>query len=274
MKLRKPVHASLAACSLILLAPVALAQGLSLQELPKKMGVAIQGRAPAAIHAATEKGLYVSRDQGKTWTISYPYRLPATTVASTPDGAIYAFMAGKGLLRIQGEERMWTPISNKLGAQVLTHLSGSATNPGQLAGLNQFGRIIVSNDGGANWQRLPSDYKPLTEAGKRGKKIFTQRCQSCHGVDGVGETFTTQALTDKNYISAPALDDSAHAWHHTDDALVKTILDGSPRTEKMRAWKKEGVTEEDARDLVAYIKSLWGQRALDCQGPKHMQCGK
>lgn len=28
----------------------------------------------------------------------------------------------------------------------------------------------------------------------------------------------------------------------------------------------------DARDLVAYIKSLWTPRELDCQGPKHMEC--
>ena len=26
------------------------------------------------------------------------------------------------------------------------------------------------------------------------------------------------------------------------------------------------------KDLVAYIKSLWSKRELDCQGQKHMQC--
>jgi hypothetical protein len=24
--------------------------------------------------------------------------------------------------------------------------------------------------------------------------------------------------------------------------------------------------------IVAYIKSLWSKRELECQGPKHMQC--
>ena len=60
--------------------------------------------------------------------------------------------------------------------------------------------------------------------------------------------------------------------HHTDDALEKTILDGSPRTQRMAAWKNEGMTKQNVRDLIAYIKSLWTQRELDCQGPKHMQC--
>jgi hypothetical protein len=40
----------------------------------------------------------------------------------------------------------------------------------------------------------------------------------------------------------------------------------------MAAWKNNGLSEQNAQDLVAYIKSLWTQRELDCQGPKHMQC--
>jgi len=70
---------------------------------------------------------------------------------------------------------------------------------------------------------------------------------------------------------ALALNGSAHAWHHT-DALVNMILNGSQRTERMPVCKKQGLTDQNARDLVAYIKSSWGKRELDCQGPKHMQC--
>ena len=80
------------------------------------------------------------------------------------------------------------------------------------------------------------------------------------------------SLTDKNYIMAPALDESAHAWHHTDEALEKTILEGAPRTSRMAAWNDAGLSTQDARDLIAYIKSLWTQRELDFQGPKRMQC--
>ena len=82
----------------------------------------------------------------------------------------------------------------------------------------------------------------------------------------------TMTLTDKNYIQAPALDATAHAWHYTDDALVKLILGGSVRTPRMAAWKGIGVSEHDARDLVAYIKVLWSNREFECQGPKHAQC--
>jgi len=71
---------------------------------------------------------------------------------------------------------------------------------------------------------------------------------------------------------APALNASAHAWHHTDAALAEIIPEGSTRKSRMEAWKKSGVSEEDAHNLVAYIKSSWTSRELDCQGPKHMHC--
>jgi mono/diheme cytochrome c family protein len=85
----------------------------------------------------------------------------------------------------------------------------------------------------------------------------------------VGENHSHQTLFNPRYIRAPALDDSTHAWHHTDDDLVKTILEGSSREPRMQAFK--GVLgESDARDIVTYMKGLWGRRALACQGPKHM----
>jgi len=68
------------------------------------------------------------------------------------------------------------------------------------------------------------------------------------------------------------MNDSEHAWHHTDEAIAKTILEGSPRSPRMIAWKKAGLDQQNAQDLIAYIKSLWTQRELDCQGPKHMKC--
>ena len=106
----------------------------------------------------------------------------------------------------------------------------------------------------------------------KGEALYYKKCQVCRGIDGVGETCNMLVLTDKNYLRAPAMNDSEHAWHHTDEALVKTILEGSPRTQRMTAWKNQGLSAQNAQDLVAYIKSLWTQRELDCQRPKHRQC--
>jgi len=136
---------------------------------------------------------------------------------------------------------------------------------------NQFGQMIRSVDGGTIWRRTAGIRLPQTPSEKRGQKLFQANCQSCHGKQGAGEAYTLESLTDKKFIMAPPLNDFAHAWHHTDAGLVKTILEGSPRKSRMIAWK-ELLQPEDARDIVAYIKTLWSKWALDCQGPKHMQC--
>ncbi len=113
--------------------------------------------------------------------------------------------------------------------------------------------------------------KPDKQAVVRGEGLYKTYCQSCHGKRGVGEPGIPNSIRQPEYFTAPPLDDSAHAWHHTDEGMVKTILGGSPRTKRMPAWKK-AISEKQARDIVAYIKSLWSPRSLACQGPKHMSC--
>ena len=113
--------------------------------------------------------------------------------------------------------------------------------------------------------------KPDRQAVLRGAPLYKSNCLSCHGKDGIGETVYPWNLGKPGYFPAPALDDSQHAWHHSDEDLVKFILEGSPRTPRMPSWKHK-LTEKNAQDIVAYMKSLWGARALDCQGPRHMSC--
>lgn len=113
--------------------------------------------------------------------------------------------------------------------------------------------------------------KPDANSVVRGKGLYSNYCIPCHGIKGVGEKPIPSYIREPGYYEAPALDRSMHAWHHTDEALLKTILQGSSRTKRMPAMKGV-ITRKQAIDLVAYIKSLWGRRELDCQGPKHMSC--
>jgi len=106
---------------------------------------------------------------------------------------------------------------------------------------------------------------------KRGAKLYVMHCQACHGSNGVGGQPVPPMLRNPDYFEPPALDDSQHAWHHSDENLVEMILEGSPRTPQMPAWKSV-LSQQEAADLVAYMKSLWSDRALSCQGPKHMSC--
>lgn len=238
---------------------------------PQLYDLAVSQQDPEVLYAATGGGLYKSPDGGRSWSDPFQFKLPVTMVRATADGLLYAFVVSKGLLRAGERLDDWAPLNNEFGSQVLTRMVVHPENGDQLYALNQFNRVLSSVDGGKSWHSFAGDRKPAAKNEIHGQQLYTTHCQSCHGVMGVGETFTPQALTDKNYIMAPALDDSLHAWHHTDDALVETILNGSPRKSRMVGWKNV-LSEADARDIVSYLKSLWGSRALKCQGPKHMQC--
>ena len=246
---------------------------IPLQELPKINDFAIVDDEGEQYIAATNGGLYHSHDHGHSWRAHRTgFGLPATMVEATPGGEVYAFVVTLGLLRLDAKTNLWDVVNNRFGSQVLQQLSTTRWTPSRLVARNHYGRLVVSDNYGEDWHKLRGPYHPRSEAEKRGQGIYTEKCQVCHGVDGVGETYTQQALTDKDYIMAPALDESAHAWHHTDEQLAETILEGSPRTPRMPAGKNSGISAADARDLVAYIKSLWTRRELDCQGPKHMEC--
>ena len=245
---------------------------IDVSKLPKINSIAKHEIQGTPVFAATNEGLFVSKDNGQTWAVSGDIRLPATMVTEAVGGTLYAFVVSRGLLRFNNGKNQWQPVSNLFGSQVLLQLFAESRAPNNLVALNQFGRLIVSDDAGISWRRIKGRYVARTKSEKRGHSLYKRNCQSCHGINGVGETYTIEALTDKYYIRAPALDYSEHAWHHTDDALKRTILEGSPRNQRMMAWKNAGLTKQDARNLIAYMKSLWTQRELDCQGPKHMQC--
>jgi len=263
---------SIIAVALLVLSTLANAETVILDKLPIVSSITIHHSQKAQYFAATSGGIFVSNDNGVTWADSGKFQLPATMVSESADGSLYAFVVSKGLLRFDDRKNQWRTVNNQFGAQVLTQMLSEPKEANQLIALNQFGKLVVSENSGKDWHRMQGHYRARSENEKRGQALYKKKCQSCHGIDGVGETFTIKALTDKNYLRAPAMNDSEHAWHHTDEALVQTILEGSPREPRMQAWKKSGMTEENAKDLVAYIKSLWTQRELDCQGPKHMQC--
>ncbi len=238
---------------------------------PRLLSLAVSGQDSRLLYAATRGGLFVSHDGGRSWNDPYQFRLPVTMVRTTADNMLYAFVVSKGLLRMRESDTTWQTLYNQFGSQLLVDLTLAPGKSGQLYVLNQFSRLLTSKDNGESWQRFTDDPKPLTETSRRGEKLYITHCQQCHGLLGVGENYSGESLSDPNYLMATPLDDSTHAWHHSDDDLVKTILEGLPRKSRMRAWN-EILSEQNARDIVAYIKTLWGQRALDCQGPKHMQC--
>ena len=84
---------------------------------------------------------------------------------------------------------------------------------------------------------------------ERGRIIYEHRCLDCHGAEGRGDGPKALSLSPRpgNLVSAAT---SAKS----DEDLLKIIANGRPRT-AMQAWKDE-LSEEDQRNVVAYIRSL------------------
>lgn len=104
-----------------------------------------------------------------------------------------------------------------------------------------------------------------------GKRLYERYCLACHGENGVGEAPIPDTIRAPGYLTAMPLNESSHAWHHSDEQLAETILEGLQRTRRMPSWKGV-ITPAQARQLVAYLKSLWSPRIIACQGPRHMSC--
>ena len=114
----------------------------------------------------------------------------------------------------------------------------------------------------------PPDVKSVA----RGEQLYNSHCISCHKQGGVGEPTVPPSIRRVDLIEAMPLNETSHAWHHGDEQLINMILDGTSRSRtRMPVWRSI-LSEQDAADLVAYMKSMWSSRIISCQGPKHMSC--
>jgi mono/diheme cytochrome c family protein len=114
--------------------------------------------------------------------------------------------------------------------------------------------------------------RPAPASVQRGAELYDTYCLACHRTDGVGEPVAPWSIRRPDFIEAMPLNETSHAWHHGDEQLMVIILDGTPRSKTRMPVFRGALSEEHVSDLIAYMKSLWSDRILSCQGPKHMSC--
>ncbi len=98
-----------------------------------------------------------------------------------------------------------------------------------------------------------------------GAEKFAANCALCHGRKAVGENSASKMGGRKPGGSywAPALNGTAHAWHHPPDGLFNVIKQGSPAKDSpMRGWKQT-LSDREIHGLIAYLQSLWPKKVRE-----------
>jgi len=82
-------------------------------------------------------------------------------------------------------------------------------------------------------------------------KAWTDQCAKCHGPDGKGDTKMGKKLSIKDYT------DAAVQASFTDEDALKAIKEGTKdKTGKVRMKAIEGISDDDAKAMVAYFRAL------------------
>ncbi len=240
--------------------------------LPAKVyDMAVSAADHNTLYAAARDGLFASRDGGAGWAPALPDGRPASMVHSAPDGRVYAFVLGIGLVTAKEPDLAWSTLFADVADRYFLHMAVDPKNPARLYASVDTGALMTSADGGRSWSSFEGSHRASPQTIAKGRQVYEDNCQACHGGGGVGESPDDPYAKDEYGFKAPALNNDAHAWHHSDENLMHTIRNGSPRNERMAAFK-DSLSEDDVANVVVYIKSLWTFRSLACQGARHMAC--
>lgn len=118
--------------------------------------LAASARKPEVVYAATRGGLMQSPDAGERWSIVHAAGQPVSMVEVAPDGTLFAFVVGEGLVKAAEPELEWDTLDAALAERVLLHLAIDPSDPQRLFAVDQQGAILTSEDGGQSWQEFAS----------------------------------------------------------------------------------------------------------------------
>ena len=109
------------------------------------------------------------------------------------------------------------------------------------------------------WQ--PRLFPPLSAEAlaAQGATVYREHCALCHGSQAQGQVPSQPnggQRADGTYI-APALDGTAHAWHHPPQQLFQLVKQGSPAPDSPMRGFAERLSDRQIEAVLAYIQSLW-----------------
>jgi hypothetical protein len=102
------------------------------------------------LYAATETGLHVSHDGGVSWQALIE-DAPVTMIDTAPDGTLYAFVFGRGLVSAREAVFDFTTVGSGWGDRFLLHFAVDPTDPARLYAATGANEVLQSTDGGRSW---------------------------------------------------------------------------------------------------------------------------
>lgn len=88
-----------------------------------------------------------------------------------------------------------------------------------------------------------------------GKQVFTDNCAVCHGKNA--ESLPDSEKRQSNVHPAPALNGTAHAWHHSLRVLLWTIDEGGAKLGGRMPGFKDILSDAEKTAAIAYFQSYW-----------------
>jgi mono/diheme cytochrome c family protein len=111
---------------------------------------------------------------------------------------------------------------------------------------------------------LPRFGTGMSETAVAGKALYEQSCASCHGVDGEGQP-EWKSPGENGAYPAPPHTAEGHTWHHADPLLLEIMANGGTMPNSGMPGFSEQLTDDEMVAILAYIKTLWGEREVEFQ---------
>jgi len=171
-----------------------------------------------------------------TWRTGSRWSNPASGLTWNEFGGLIVLMVGVGFALFRGR------------LNLLGRWPGVGANAATVAGFG-FGTLLLFGVHAHDTARPPDNpIFPDRESIARGRMLYQQNCQSCHGSTGVPPVGLD--------LSPYPLDLTVHVPQHADGEVFTFIKDGVPGT-AMIAWGDEGgLTDEEIWHLVNYLRTL------------------
>ncbi len=91
----------------------------------------------------------------------------------------------------------------------------------------------------------------------QGQDLFRAHCAICHGQNAEGTVENWQQRDAAGKLPPPPLNGTAHAWHHSLNALARTIREGTRSIGgSMPPWGGT-LSDDEIFAIIVWFSSLW-----------------